>query len=90
MKGTETVHVCRCGEHGIAVTRIDWNDDGSYVDVQLASWLMAGHGDCRCWSCRLRQIWYIARHGTPWPDGWMSIDREEARALAKAIEEAAR
>jgi hypothetical protein len=85
MKSKETVHLCECGTHGIAVTRVDWDDDGKFVDVELAVWHMGRHGECTCWQCRLRHIWYIVRHGHPFPDDWIDLDREKARELAEAI-----
>lgn len=89
MNKTEEIHVCQCGAHGLAVSRIDWNDDGVQVDVQLAMWTLGEHGDCTCWRCRWRHIRYILKHGHPYPDDWVSLTREQARDLAEKIVEAA-
>jgi hypothetical protein len=86
---TTIVHLCDCSTHGLAVTRIDWNDDGTLVDVELALWRQGNHGECTCWQCRLRHIWYIMRYGHPYTSDWVSANRETARAIAAAILKAA-
>jgi hypothetical protein len=83
------IHLCDCGGHGVAVSRVDYDGDGKEVDVELAVWQMGRHDKCCCWQCRLRHIWYILRYGTPYPDDWLSISREKARELAEHIMEAA-
>ena len=89
MNAKQELFLCLCGTHGIAVNRVDWDDDGVHVDVELAVWVYGRHGQCTCWQCKLRHIWYIVRYGHPYPDDWVSLTREQARELAQKIVEAA-
>ena len=58
--------VCDCGEHAVSV---DLYDDGETYLVFMSFWSAGHHGGaCRCWKCRLRHIWHIIRHGTPYTD----------------------
>ena len=89
MESKDEFFLCQCGTHSVVVSRVDWDDNGVNVDVDLALWSMGRHGHCTCWQCKLRHIRYIITHGHPYPDDWVSLTREQARELAQKIVEAA-
>lgn len=60
---------CDCGTEGVVAVRVnvDLNECLDSPFVELGYW-QDGHEDGHNWRYRLRAIWHIIKHGTPWVD----------------------
>ena len=72
---------CTCGVEGLVISGVNWDD---WKEIWLMFYSMGHHGKCKCWRCRLRHIWEIVRHGTPYTD-MICLDARSARIVAQKI-----
>ncbi|HDY89746.1 MAG TPA: hypothetical protein ENH82_16730 [bacterium] len=60
---------CGCETEGVVAIRVDDDlyDCGGSPFIELGYW-QYGHEDGHNWKYKLRAIWHIIKHGTPWVD----------------------
>lgn len=79
MSGRKSAFIeCECGHEAVSVEYDSDNDD-----IYLSIW-ERGLSQTHPWRYRLRAIWRILRHGTPYGD-CVILSRSSAEELASAL-----
>lgn len=76
---------CTCDTEALVV---DLVDIGDWREVWIAFWRLGQAGRGTDWRCRLRHVWQVIRHGTPYAD-MVCLEPKKAQWLGEQLIEAA-